>query len=54
MTLGDLVQAISLPDDTDMKKALKMEVRFDAIRDHDLELLSVYVHEGVVRIDIGK
>ena len=54
MTLGDLITAVSLPDDTDMTKALGMEVRFDTASATDLVLLSVYVHDGVVRIDIGK
>lgn len=55
MTLEELIEVLKTPDHVDPEDVLKMEVKFMTEYDgEELELLSVYEHNGQIFIDIGK
>jgi len=53
MTFGEMLKAISEPDDIEKSKAMNMDVEFCTINRHGLSLLSVYESGGKICIDIG-
>ena len=56
MKLRDAIEALSTPDhlvDEDIEEAMDMEVFFMTGVGVELELLSVYEHEGAIYVDIG-
>ena len=54
MKLIDLIKSMNTPDEWDGSALGSLEVVFDTAHEFDLELLSAYIYEGKIHVDVGK
>ena len=53
MTLAEALGALVSPDHFKGGALLPLDIKFDTAGERDLQILSVYYHDGVIRVDIG-